>query len=204
MHTQQNSLKGSTNTATQSSIFMSGEKHPSLPAFGPAALKDLYLKHRVPLIQWLIKTYVLDSSEATELAQRAFAIFVEKSASGTLPEFKTDSNVKSYLFAIAKNKARERRRQLRKVSALNEQQLDLVEDIDPSAEEEKKRRIQLASAAFAQLGEKCQQLLRLAIIFKLSMQEIARQLQYDNTNTVKTRKYKCLLRLRQLYALSNP
>ncbi len=192
-----------TNTATKHSNRMPGEGHPTLQTFSPAALKELYINYRLPLIQWLIKTYTIDVGEATELAQSAFAIFVEKSIGGSLPDFRTDSNIKSYLFAIAKNKARELKRQFRKTTSLTDGHLEIVEEEHSAGAEEKKRRVSLASKAFGQLGTKCQELLRLAIVFKLSMQEIAEQLHYENTNTAKTLKYKCLLRLRKLYVLQD-
>lgn len=172
-------------------------------AFHSLALKKLYVQYRVSLIQWLVKTYSIEVSQATELAQSAFAIFIEKAAGGHLPDFKTDTNIKSYLFAIAKNKTREYFRQSNKVTTLTDGHLSIAEAGFMVPEEEAKYQdIRMATLAFRQLGEKCQQLLRLAVIFKQSMQEIAQELNYGNTNTAKTAKYKCLKRLRKLYILT--
>lgn len=178
---------------------MQREVDSRLSFFSPSALKDLYINYRIPIIKWLVKNYSVEVSLATELAQSAFAIFVEKSANGSLPEFKTETNIKSYLFAIAKNKFRERSRQQAKTTTLSDQHLKIVATDTTVIDAEKQEQIQLASKAFKKLGEKCQQLLQLAIVFKQSMQEIAEQLQYENTNTAKTQKYKCLIRLRKLY-----
>ena len=177
-----------------------------IPPLDPKVLKELYLNYRTPLIRWLIKSYSLEIEEATELAQSAFVIFVEKSANGSLPSFQSETNTKSYLFAIAKNKAREWKRQIRKTTPLNESHSEITDSLHLDLEDIKNEKIQIATIAFKRLGEKCQQLLQLAIVFKLSMQEIADQLKYENTNTAKNLKYKCLQRLRKLYtqSKSNP
>ncbi len=182
---------------------MPNEEQLTLQTFSPKALKELYVNYRVPLIKWIVKTYAVNVNEATELAQSAFAIFVEKSVGGTLPKFQRDTNVKSYLFGIAKNKVREWRRQYKKTTSLTETQISRVEVEDAGIEEEQKQKIRLASKAFDQLGTKCKELLKLAIVFKMSMQEIASQLNYENANTAKNLKYKCLLRLRKFYKQSH-
>ncbi|MEO1514647.1 MAG: sigma-70 family RNA polymerase sigma factor [Bacteroidota bacterium] len=168
-----------------------------------STIKQLYIRHRVQLVQWLVKMYAFDPGEATELAQSAFAIFAERAAAGSLPSFERAGLEKTYLFAIAKNKAREQLRLRKRTTALSEQAVGIQdEEQEREAEAEKRSRIELASKAFAKLGEKCQQLLKLAIVFKTPMQDIAQQMDYENAQTVKTRKYKCLQRLRTLYTQS--
>ena len=162
-------------------------------------LKTIYLQYREQLVQWLIKYFSLPLEEATELCQEAFAIFLEKMLQENLPEFETNSNLKSYLFAIAKNKAYERSRRSNK-------HVPLTTSLDPSDSgqelEEKLQQetlIDKATAAFKLLGAKCQQLLHMAIVLKSSMQDIAIQLQYENAATAKNMKYKCLIQLRKHY-----
>lgn len=162
-------------------------------------IRQLYIDNRVPMIRWLVKTYLLEVEQATEITQKVFVAYMEKSIQGDLPNFATSSNLKSYLFGIAKNKVREWQRNSHKTLSITEEQLHIAEVQEEVWGEDYTRRVHSAVTAFNQLGEKCQELLRLALVFKVPMKEIAAQLEYENASTAKNLKYKCLLRLRKLY-----
>ncbi|MCB0629058.1 MAG: sigma-70 family RNA polymerase sigma factor [Saprospiraceae bacterium] len=181
-------------------LMLNEKKHTRNIQYTPSTIESFYLRHRESLFKWLIKYFGLQLEEAKELAQQAFAIFIQKAVTDELPDFEKESNAKSYLFAIAKNKARERARQLNFIIKLPDSYDEFTVEEQTSTNEERERKINQAEIAFNKLGEKCRQLLTHAIVLKTPMQDIARLLDYKNASTAKNLKLKCLHQLRKLFA----
>ena len=60
------------------------------------------------------------------------------------------------------------------------------------------RQSMILNDCLKRLGESCRKLLEQYYFFKKSMAEIAEEMGYNNTNTVKTRKYKCIQQLKKM------
>ena len=71
----------------------------------------------------------------------------------------------------------------------------MSDDIDHSAHLINSEKEDLILSVFETIGEACKKLLMMTIYENLSLQEIAKKLGYANTNTVKTKNYKCKQRL---------
>jgi DNA-directed RNA polymerase specialized sigma24 family protein len=67
---------------------------------------------------------------------------------------------------------------------------------DPESREEL---IELSKACLLKLGDPCKQVLESYYYHRKSMQEIALWLGYKNEQTARNQKYKCLLRLREIF-----
>ncbi len=177
------------------------EKQPSNSPFRfNEGLKELYLQHRPAIVNWLRKAFSIDIDDAIDITQEAFAIFIEQGMRGVLPSFINQSKARTYLFGIAKNKAYERLRDQNKQVSLaeyKEPKDQAYEDIESNVEKEEQ--IKQANQAFKSLGEKCQKLLHLTIVLKVTMVDVAKKLNYGNAATAKNMKYKCLIRLRKIY-----
>ncbi|SFI64888.1 RNA polymerase sigma factor [Olleya namhaensis] len=63
--------------------------------------------------------------------------------------------------------------------------------------EEKKYRF--AENAFRELGERCQQLLQLFYVQKISFSDIATMMQFKSEKVAKNQKYKCLKKAKDIY-----
>ena len=63
---------------------------------------------------------------------------------------------------------------------------------------DKKERAMIINKCIQQLGETCRRVLMYYYFDGLSMQEIADKLGFANTNTAKTKKYKCKIKLEEL------
>ena len=59
--------------------------------------------------------------------------------------------------------------------------------------------VNILQDCFAKIGEPCNTLLKAFYVDNKSMQEIAINFGYTNTDNAKTQKYKCLNRLRKLF-----
>lgn len=159
------------------------------------ALAELYETYRTEFLRWIMR-YRCSTDEAKDAYQFAVLTFYENIVSGKLTLL--NSSEKTYLFAIGKNKIMEMRRATGKLSELNEQEENLP---DVSFEEEQVDPNHLKRVAWCleKLGEPCVSLLKEFYYHCRSMEEIAKLLDYKNTDSAKNQKYKCLLRLRKLF-----
>jgi len=161
------------------------------------ALKEIYIEYRDSFINWIIGKSQCTQDEALVLFQNSVVILYENVISGKVIELK---NPKSYLYAIGKNKLFELFREKKRNSTENlndSKYLNLVIeeefDIDP-----KKDVLGLLNKSLLELGDPCKTLLINFYFKKKSFSEISVDLNYKNSNTVKTKKFKCLKRLRKI------
>ena len=172
----------------------------SVRAGDQKTLAQIYQKHREEFIQWLVKNYQCELDVAKDIYQVSVVIFYDNIVSGKLEQL--SSSVKSYLFAIGKNKMREYLRQRQKVNFQTDSLLfDTLEYNDETGElQELEKTYEAIENALKQLGEPCKSLLEAFYYYRLGMEAICEQLGYNNPNSAKTAKYKCLGRLRKRVA----
>lgn len=162
-------------------------------------LENVYKQEKLPFARWVIKKYRLSEEEALELFHTSVEIFIYNIRVGRLKEAKS-SGVKTYLYAIAKNKMRENFRE-QKRSVSEEDVLLEVPVEEELLDEEKHIKLNMLKKALESLGSPCSEILRMFYYGEYSNEEIAESLKYSNTNSVKTQKYKCLKRLRALMGI---
>ena len=108
------------------------------------------------------------------------------------------ANIKTYLFAIIKNKIIHLNRSKNRFSAYDATEL-LSGVIDEEYEEISQEDLLKASKSMTRLGEPCKTLLELSYYQELSMEEISNLMGYKNADTTKNLKYKCLKRLQKIF-----
>jgi len=120
------------------------------------------------------------------------------------------SSLQTYLFSIGKNVWREQLRLKQKESPSDTQfLLRLVMDENTSTQDEallqeKEIKYKKMAAALLKMGNPCKALLEYFYYDKWSMQQIADALGFKNTNVAKTKKGKCLKRLKNLVQTNIP
>ncbi len=160
-------------------------------------LDEVYLHLREPFFSYMRNSFAMDPENTKELFQLSIVILYDNVVTGKLTSL--NSGLKTYLFAIGKNKALELIREKRKIS----QHLDevLIETIlDEDGVEDKKqleKDIMQVTQALEALGDPCKKILRLFYYKQLSMSQISETLAYKNAKTTKNIKYKCIKRLRR-------
>ncbi len=160
-------------------------------------LGKIYEQYRQEFISWLIRNYSCNVEEAKEVYQLAIMIFYENIMNGRLTTM--TSSVKSYLFAIGKNKMLEQMKFDNKFTHNLDGTMNLMNDEQSKEEfEEKESTLKLVEHCLSLLGEPCSSLLNLYYYKRKSMNEIAQELGYKNTDTAKNQKYKCMKRLKKL------
>lgn len=159
-------------------------------------LENIYTMYRKSFIEWTTKTCRISTDQALDLYQQTILTFYENIISGKLSQVK--SNLRTYLFAIGKNKVYELHRyQLRTRSSDNT--MPECEDRNSDEQGNSERLLELSKVCLERLGDPCRKVLESYYYQRKSMQEIAAWLGYKNEQTAKNQKYKCLLRLREMF-----
>jgi RNA polymerase sigma factor (sigma-70 family) len=161
------------------------------------ALAELYTNHRSEFLRWIMKDFKCPDDESKDIFQVAVLVVYENIQRGKLDQL--TSSLKTYLFGVGKNLAREwsrkNQRNLPFEPDLHLQELAL-EDSDIDLLDNK---LDVLSACLQKMGAPCRELLELFYFNRKSMEEISLSLGYKNTDSAKNQKYKCMGRLRKFY-----
>lgn len=148
------------------------------------ALEILYSKY-YRMMTKLVTSNSGTEEEAKDVYQDALVVFWQKAVSGNLV---LTSKISTYVYSICQNLWR---KELDRKRRLSHEEKDSVEHMDFDQPE----RARVISECINQLGETCQKVLMFYYFDGMSMQEIADKLGFANTNTAKTKKYKCKQKL---------
>jgi len=159
----------------------------------------LYKLHKDEFILFA-RTFSLSETVIMDVYQDAILSFYENVINGKIS--KLSSSLKTYLFSIGKYKIYEH---LREQSKLNLAAQPLKSDIDLDnydlEPEQLSEREKLVKSNFKKLGKQCQLVLEMFYLRGLTLNDIKTIENYENTNTVKSQKSRCLRKLRALLNL---
>ena len=161
-------------------------------------ITTIYQDYRQPFISWIKNEFNCSEDDAIEFFQTAVVILYDNIISGKLSEL--NSNIKTYLFGIGKNKAHEWLRHKQKQgSSVDDLLIQYIQEDAPGTDEaEFADNLRKVETGMNALGEPCRTLLQLFYYYKASIREICEKLEYKNEDTDKNQKYKCLKRLQVL------
>lgn len=166
------------------------------------ALKKIYLENRIAFIHFLKKKHDANQEDALEVYQFAILRFYDNIIQDKLTTL--SSSIKSYLFAIGKNVWREQQRIKQKTHYTADQQIlqyILTENNDQLTLEtlqEKEYHYKKLAKNLNETGATCKKLLEAFYYENKSMADIAHELGFKNSNVAKTKKRKCLNKLKTL------
>ncbi len=126
--------------------------------------------------------------EAKDVYQEALLAFWQKASSGKLV---LTSKISTYLYSICLNQWR---KELDRKSRLSSEEVDGEEIQGHDAEE----RLRIVKECIDELGDVCKGVLTYYYFDGLGMQDIAEKMNFANTDTAKTKKYKCKKKLDSL------
>lgn len=157
------------------------------------AFSKLYALY--PKIEALIISKGGQKHDASDVFQEALIILnrnLEKS------DFKLTSSFYTYLYSVSRFVWKDIQNKFSK-EKLHNLDSNEVEHFHSVLEEKK---YQLAELAFLELGERCQQLLRLFYQKAMSFKEIAIKMEFKSEKIAKNQKYKCLTKAKGIYRSS--
>jgi RNA polymerase sigma factor (sigma-70 family) len=151
------------------------------------ALEFIYKKY-YRMMTKLVITNSGTEDEARDVYQDALVVFWQKARSGNLV---LTSKISTYVYSICQNLWR---KELDRKKRLTNEEKDSAESLDLDGPEREK----IIARCMEQLGETCRKVLMYYYFDEMSMQEIADKLGFANTDTAKTKKYKCKQKLDEL------
>lgn len=163
---------------------------------GQAELAWVYEEYRDQFLQWVRREFSCSLEDAKDIYQLTIVIFHDNVKSGKLQHLV--SSLKSYIYGIGKNVARDHRRKLDRRAAIDPYTW-LSENLSDDSDEVDENMLALARKVVAALGQPCQRLIELFYYEQKTMEEIRVELNYKNTDSAKNQKYKCMERLRSLF-----
>jgi len=164
---------------------------------GQKELGMIYAEYREEFLGWISREYRCSADDSKDIYQMTILIFHDNIKKGKLEHLV--SSVKTYLFGIGKNIARETlRREKRHVPISQERYLKeaLIDEPSNTLDEDS---LAIARSALEKLGQPCQRLIELFYYEKKSMTDITDAMGYKNPETAKNQKCKCMARLRKLF-----
>lgn len=151
------------------------------------ALEYLYKKYYRMMIKLVVSNNGSED-EGKDIYQEALVVFWQKAISGN---FVLTSKISTYLYSICLNLWR---KELDRKSKLSNEEKDGAVYLD----DDKQERIKIIHECINELGDTCKKILTYYYFDGLSMKDISEKLGLLNTDTAKTKKYKCKKRLDQI------
>lgn len=150
-------------------------------------LEVLYKKY-YRMMTKLVITNSGTEEEAKDIYQDALVVFWQKATSGKLV---MTAKISTYIYSICQNLWR---KELDRKKRLSHEEKDVPVIPDTDSEERNK----IVARCIEQLGDTCKKVLMYYYFDEMSMQDIADKLGFANTDTAKTKKYKCKKKLDEL------
>jgi len=160
------------------------------------ALSFIY-KRYFPLIKNYVKKNSGTEEDAKDIFQDAIVIFYEKVVSGN---FVLTSSIKTYIFSVCKKMWLKKLRGIKFNDSLNNH-IDKQPVQMPDFEIDKrvfKPLKQILNEQMEKLGNPCKSILVSYYYMKKNMEQIAKEMGYNNTHSARNQKYKCLQRLKNI------
>ena len=160
------------------------------------ALRFLYKKY-YPVVLRLITQNSGDEEDAEDIYQEALIVLYEKVKD---PNFKLSSSLKTFIYSISRNKWLYKLRQEGTGGVSFEDVEDFFDVIDDSQDFDTENidYENLVGEALQKMDDTCRKLLEYFYFHKLSLDIIAQKLGYNNANTAKAKKNKCMNRAREI------
>jgi RNA polymerase sigma factor (sigma-70 family) len=165
---------------------------------GNDAVCQLYLRYREPFVKWAGERFHhLQTGDFRDAFQEAVIALYENLRSGKITSLR--SSIKTYLFSIGYYKLIARAKESGKITLQNHwNDLLLPSEVHPyEAEKEEELLTNLPQALLQQTGEACRKVLTLFYFHRCSIAEIQLELNYQNEETVRAKKSRCLKNLRE-------
>jgi len=150
-------------------------------------LKQLY--RELPKIKHLILSSGGNETTAEEIFNDSLILLIEKIES---PQFVLTSKLTTFLYGINRFLWKNELRKQHKTIELEWSDTLILNQVDLAYDEEKEAKIQTLESLLNKITEKCKAIIQLFYFERLSMKQIAEQLNYSSVNSAKTQKYKCL------------
>lgn len=166
-----------------------------------SALVELGKKYQEGFVNWARPTYHFQEEMLYDFFMDALLDFYEKILAGKF-ENRDAVSVKNFLFTLFKNKLVNKVIQTKTRNDLQNKadvaSTDWLNNSDVENDFFEKEKANIIAKCMGALGGNCQKLLHLFYYEKMPNKDIAKELGYENAQTIKAKKYQCLQKLKQI------
>ena len=162
-------------------------------------VKPFYRSTRTDFIKWIASKFSINSEDVIEIFQATMVIFYENIRTGKYVEM--NSSLKTYFFAVGRNKALEYLSRKKKEGNFSLRDYVIHENTwedEPDTKNENERVILKTAEILKRIGKPCYPIIRMFYYENKKWIEIAKELGYKTENSAKNMKYKCLQKIRKL------
>jgi RNA polymerase sigma-70 factor (ECF subfamily) len=165
-------------------------------------LRLIYTEYQHDFITWSTGKFNCTEDRSREIFQECVVALYDNIRSGRLKTL--SSSLKTYLFAVGRNKFMEwnRNKQCTRRRKVGFGRHCACSSIEKTIEQ-KEKLIVMAFEAVDSLNEPCRSILIDYYINGFSLDELTMKYAYNQKNTTKTKKYKCLKRLQRRFKSLN-
>jgi len=161
------------------------------------ALKVLYNNHFPMVLNFILNNNGTEQ-EAKDIYQESIIIFYKKIRDNT---FELNCKIKTFIYSICRrlwlNSLKEKKIRINRL--LDIENFIILERDEENEIMDSTRRYRIMNSSLIKLGEPCRTILVDFYINRISIKEIMVKMGYNNTNTAKNQKYKCLQRLKSIF-----
>ncbi len=166
------------------------------------AYLKLYKIYKPSFISWIRERFNINEDEAVEIFQSTILSFFENIRRSKIDDLK--SSLKTYIYAIGKNKAYESLRNQKRYQSLDlvideEEDMEHIATIDFDSSTVNENRLETMKESLKELGSPCDQIITLFYFNRLSLEDIKSKFGYKSEGSIKSQKFKCMERLRKIY-----
>lgn len=163
-----------------------------------AAYRALY-KDYYTMVKYFITTNNGSTEQANDVFQETIIVLFEKARDGKL---ELTASLKTIVYSISRNLWLKSLRDKKSTLSITDYEAFIGVEEEDDLEKELNAQTNIMYKCLDRVGEPCKTIITQFYYFKKSLKELAELLDYSNTDTVKTQKYKCLKRIRTM-ALEN-
>ena len=164
-------------------------------------LKKIYAEHRSAFIAFARK-FSLPTEDILDTYQDTMVILQQQALEGRLKDL--TCSLRTYIFSIGKHLLHEKVRLKNRQSSIPisvSGAYNYKEIVSDYVQDKNDEELEKLKKVFLKMGNKCQEVLTLSFYRGYTNDEIAEELQYENTNVVKSQKSRCLKKLKELFNL---
>lgn len=160
------------------------------------AIGVLYQEYRAEFLKWSLSQYAISESQAIDIFQNGVIAFYRNVAQGKLIQL--NSSIKTYLFAICKNLILKQLRDQKNTVAVDDPILAEVMSLDVVKEREETHQKKIIHRAIMELGEPCNEIIRMFYFRGFAMEIIKERMGYKSEGVARTQKKRCMQYLQKL------
>lgn len=159
---------------------------------GNESIMEYVYKQYYPMIVHFVRSNNGNESDAEDLYQEGLLVVFQKIRNGENIQY-----LKTFVYSVCRLKWLDRLRHRKRRAEKLVDNHDFIEVNEYSLEQELVPYEELLQQALNELDEICRQLLLSFYFEKLSMEDIAARFGYNQANTAKSKKNKCMERIRE-------